>query len=60
IGIGLNMYMYLLDIGNTNRSSAGDIIGLGVGGDIGLKYDITDVVYIDFGTTLSYNPAGYR
>jgi hypothetical protein len=52
--------MYLLDIGNTNRSSAGDIIGLGVGGDIGLKYDITDVVYIDFGTTLSYNPAGYR
>jgi hypothetical protein len=58
-GVGLNVNMYLLDIGNNNRSSADDRIGIGVGGDIGLKYDITDVVYIDFGTTLAYNFGDY-
>jgi hypothetical protein len=35
-------------------------ISMGIGGDIGIKYDITNVIYIDFGAALTYNFAGYR
>jgi hypothetical protein len=30
-------------------------VNLGIGGDIGLKYDFTDKFYVDFGLTLSYD-----
>jgi hypothetical protein len=59
-GIGLDVnLLFLLDRVDKNNKVTDKRIALGIGGDMGLKYDITDVVYIDFGTTLSYNFAGH-
>jgi hypothetical protein len=35
-------------------------LGIGIGGDVGLKYDIADKFYINIGTTLVYNFLNYR
>jgi hypothetical protein len=60
IGIDVNLFA-LLDRTNIDIKEATDKrIALGLGGDIGLKYDITDVIYLDFGAALSYNFAGHR
>ena len=32
---------------------------LGIGADAGIKYDITDIVYVNFGVGLMYNFSGY-
>jgi hypothetical protein len=59
-GIGPNMNMLFLQ-GRENREKNGDYyIGLGIGGNIGLKYNFTKWLSIDAGTTLSYNFAAYR
>jgi hypothetical protein len=60
-GIGPNLEQYyLLNRVNDNIKYTDDRYALGIGGDIGLKYDLTDSIYIDFGTTLSYDFASYR
>jgi hypothetical protein len=60
-GIGPNFNMFhLLDRVNDNDKFTDYRYGLGIGGDVGLKYDLTDSIYIDFGTTLSYDFAAYR
>jgi outer membrane protein W len=60
-GIGLNVnYFALLDRIDDDKKFANWRIGLGIGGDIGLKYDLTDAFYLDFGIALDYNFADYR
>jgi hypothetical protein len=34
-------------------------INLGIGGDIGVKFDITDVVFLQVGTTIAWDPLCY-
>jgi opacity protein-like surface antigen len=58
LGIGVDINLLLLKNGE-NTGGKHDIteanafnIGLGIGWDIGLKYDITDTIYINFGTTM--------
>ncbi|GHV31245.1 hypothetical protein AGMMS4952_19590 [Spirochaetia bacterium] len=50
VGPNFNMYFPL----NDARYS------FGIGGDIGLKFDLTDSIFIDVGTTLSYDFVTYR
>jgi len=58
-GVGPNMNMLFLH-GKENTETMGDyFIGLGLGGDIGLKIKLTKFLIIDAGTTLSYNFAAY-
>ncbi|MDR1466713.1 MAG: hypothetical protein LBI40_03745 [Treponema sp.] len=60
-GIGLDINLLsLLDRTNIDVKTSDERIALGLGGDIGLKYDITDVIYFNIGTALSYNFASYR
>lgn len=60
-GIGPNFdQYYLLNRVNDNIKFTDSRYSLGIGGDIGLKYDLTDSIYIDFGTTVSYSFASYR
>ncbi len=60
-GIGFNVFFSsFMDRIDRDHKTTDYRIGLGIGGDIGIKYDITDVVYVDFGTSLSYNFASYR
>jgi hypothetical protein len=49
-----------MDRTDINHKFRDNRIGLGLGGDIGIKYDITDVIYLDCGITLTYNFANYR
>jgi hypothetical protein len=58
LGIGVDINLLSLKNGE-NTDGKYDIteanafnIGLGIGWDIGLKYDITDTVYINFGATM--------
>jgi hypothetical protein len=44
IGIDVNLFA-LLDSTNSDVKSTDNRTALGLGGDIGLKYDITDVIY---------------
>jgi hypothetical protein len=55
-GVGPNLNMYLLKTVGSNELR----FSLGIGGDIGFKKDLTDSVYIDFGTTLSYDFVTFR
>jgi hypothetical protein len=55
-GIGINFYFsYFLNDVNDNIKYSDYRTGFGIGGDVGFKYDITDIVYINIGTTLVYN-----
>ena len=57
LGIGPNMNMLFL----RSDTNAGDyFIGLGLGGDIGFKFNPIKSLCIDFGTTLSYNFVAYK
>jgi hypothetical protein len=59
-GVGPNMNMLFFHH-KENSDDMGDyFIGLGLGGDIGLKYKVTNYFSITAGTTLSYNFAAYR
>ena len=59
-GAGPNIsFLALEDKANDNEKTEHKRIMLGIGGDAGLKYDITDVIYIDFGTILLFNFAGH-
>jgi hypothetical protein len=59
IGLSFNLFQFL-DRVNDNAKSTEQRYGLGIGGDVGLKFDITDIVYLNLGTTLNYNFANYR
>ena len=59
-GVGPNISIFALeDMANDNEKTEEKRIMLGIGGDAGIKYDITDVIYIDFGTALLFNFAGH-
>jgi opacity protein-like surface antigen len=60
-GIGPDMNMLFFHSDKDSGTSKGDyFIGLGIGGDIGLKFNITNLICLNVGTTLSYNFAAYR
>ncbi len=60
-GIGFNvLFTSFVDRIDAENKFFNTNIGLGLGGDIGIKYDITDVVYFDIGLALTYNFANYR
>ncbi|GHT70037.1 hypothetical protein FACS1894110_20710 [Spirochaetia bacterium] len=60
-GVGPNFNMYFLLNKVDNDVKATDArYSFGIGGDIGLKFDLTDSIFIDVGTTLSYDFATYR
>ncbi|GHU92298.1 hypothetical protein FACS189479_00780 [Spirochaetia bacterium] len=52
--------LYLFDNEDKNVKKTDYIISFGLGEDIGIKFDITDIVYLDVGTTLTYNFAAFR
>jgi len=56
-GIGPNMNMLFL---HSDEKSGDYFIGLGIGGDIGIKHKLAKYVSLDVGTTISYNFAAYR
>jgi hypothetical protein len=60
-GIGINgsVFNFFNRVTGDNKSMD-KRIGLGIGGDIGLKYDITNKFYLNFGTALGYNFLNYR
>jgi len=59
-GVGPNMNMLFLHSKESSDTVGDYFIGLGVGGDIGLKFKVTNYFSINVGTTLSYNFAAYR
>jgi hypothetical protein len=59
-GIGPNMNMLFLHSKENSETFGDYFIGLGLGGDVGLKYNLTNYFSINVGTTLSYNFAAYR
>jgi hypothetical protein len=60
-GIGFNLnYFSFLDRINNDKKFSDHRIGLGIGGDMGIKYDLTDSFYLDFGIALTYDFANYR
>jgi hypothetical protein len=59
-GIGLSyLFSSFMDRTDINNKFLDNRFGLGIGGDIGIKYDITDVIYFDFGLTFAYNFVNY-
>jgi hypothetical protein len=60
-GIGPEVnFLYLLNREDKNVKSTDYIISFGIGEDIGIKFDITDTIYLDVGATLTYNFAALR
>jgi hypothetical protein len=60
-GIGFNFSLFnFFNKSNDDDKFTDQRYGFGIGADVGLKYDITDVVYLNIGTTLNYNFANYR
>ena len=60
-GIGLNISLFnFLNRLNDDDKFTDQRYSFGIGGDVGLKYDITDVMYLNIGTTLNFNFANYR
>ena len=59
-GFNFNFSSFTTDGGDINHKNTDYRHGFGIGGDIGLKLDIADIVYLDFGTTLMYNFVNYR
>ena len=60
-GIGLNFGAFgFLDIGRDEMRSLDQRFSLGIGGDVGLKFDITNAVYLNIGTALNFNFLEYR
>ncbi|MDR0722686.1 MAG: hypothetical protein LBF75_07870 [Treponema sp.] len=60
-GIGFDInWLSLMDRINEDEKTTDTRKAFGIGGDIGLKYDLTDLFYINVGTTVTYNFAGYQ
>jgi hypothetical protein len=60
-GIGPDMNMLFFHSDKDSGTTKGDYFaGLGIGGDIGIKFNITNLICLNVGTTLSYNFAAYR
>jgi hypothetical protein len=60
-GFGFNInWINFFDKINDDVKTIDRRLGLGIGGDVGLKYDITDTVYLNIGTALTYNFLNYR
>ncbi|MCL1992320.1 MAG: hypothetical protein FWG66_05180 [Spirochaetes bacterium] len=59
-GIGPNLNMLFLYSRESGETFGDHFIGLGIGGDIGLKYRMGSFFFINVGMTLSYNFAAHR
>jgi hypothetical protein len=59
-GIGPSFSIFYLERVNGDTKSIDSRYGFGLGGDIGIKYDLKDTIYLDFGTTLSYDFITHR
>jgi hypothetical protein len=60
-GIGFNLSISnFLDEESIDIKTYDRRTGFGIGGDVGIKYDITDKIYLDFGTALHCNFVNYR
>jgi opacity protein-like surface antigen len=60
-GIGPNFDMFsLLNRVNDDVKYTDIRYSFGIGSDIGIKYDLTDSIYLDLGTTLSYDFITHR
>jgi len=60
-GIGFHLYSASFEKNlNNNVRYEDERVGFGLGGDIGLKYDFTDVVYANIGAVLSYTFVQHR
>ena len=59
-GIGPNINALFLHSKEEDKTSGDYIMGCGIGGDIGLKFNLVKYLCIDVGTTVSYNFLGYR
>jgi len=60
-GIGPNLNaLFLNDSEGSDITLADYIIGLGIGGDVGIKYNVVNRMTINVGTTFAYNFAAYR
>jgi len=56
LGIGPHLSFFgLINSVDKETTINNYILGLGIGGDIGIKLNVTKFVCIDFGTTLAYN-----
>ncbi len=60
-GIGPNMNALFLHNRGEDDLERGDYtVGFGIGGDLGIKYNFTKFVFLNAGTTISYNFLGYN
>jgi hypothetical protein len=59
-GVGFNLNFSFFTNNVANNKSTDYRQGFGIGADIGLKFNITDAFYLDFGTALMYNFVSYR
>jgi hypothetical protein len=60
-GIGPNLnYFAMVYNENDNTKIADYIIGLGIGGDIGIKYNLNNSLCLNIGTTLAWNFAVFN
>ena len=57
-GIGVNLQ--ILFFSKAENSQVNNRITMGIGGDIGIKYDLTDIFYLNIGTKLFFNFANNR
>jgi len=56
LGIGPHLSFFaLIDSPDNKTTITKSMLGLGIGGDIGIKINLTKFVCIDFGTTWAYN-----
>ena len=59
IGINFNLSSFL-NRESDDIKSWDERLGLGIGGDIGLKFDVTDVFFVNIGTALNFNFVNHR
>jgi len=59
-GVGFNMQLInFYRAGNGQLKLYDSRVILGIGGDVGFKYELTDIIYLNFGAKLSLNFANY-
>jgi len=60
-GAGLNVNLLTLyDRESVSAEFLNDKISFGIGGDVGVKFDFTNAIFINVGSTVSYNFAAYN
>ena len=59
-GIGPSVGLLLFSSDDNEIKAGSFILGLGVGGDVGIKFNLTDYMCITTGTTVAYQFAAYN